>query len=618
MFRVRLLLATAVVGLVAVSAAAATPFGPTGQLAITPAPAFTPAEQYAFAGADWITTAGGLTDNRYSTLNQVNATNVSTLKVAWHTKLGFTPGKTEAQQGNAVVYKGVMYINSGAGRVYAMDAVTGAILWQRAAPPLDVTPLFAENRGLALGDGKVYMGGLDGVVYAIDQTTGNLVWKHEYGSGGVATGYFSTAPTLYYHGMVIQGISGGDWGARAYVLALDAKTGRELWRWYTVPSPGQAGSGTWPLGGWQKGGGAIWISSSVDPSLGLIYFVTGNPVPYNGRQPGQNLYTDAIVALHEDDGSLAWDFQTVHHDIWDYDVTNPPVIFDATINGKLSHGIATASKTGWVYILDRATGEPLLPIVEKKVPQIAKKDPGHDYANLWPTQPIVQGDAFVDQCAHKKDYKKLAPDGKPYIIGCIFTPYPQKGRSFVAWTPSSAVDWPPSGYNPTTHYEYMCATDGPGTALGAIPRKQQKYIPGDVFAVVGANFGSAKTPSYGNISAMDVTTNKLAWQIKGKAQGWPTPCYSGILTTAGNLVLAGHTLGIPGQNGTAPDPKGGGTLSAYNATTGASLWNSEQLDGGAGAPSMTYSVNGKQYISIFAGGGGSGKKGDSIYTWALP
>jgi quinohemoprotein ethanol dehydrogenase len=153
MFRVRLLLATAVVGLVAVSAAAATPFGPTGQLAITPAPAFTPAEQYAFAGADWITTAGGLTDNRYSTLNQVNATNVSTLKVAWHTKLGFTPGKTEAQQGNAVVYKGVMYINSGAGRVYAMDAVTGAILWQRAAPPLDVTPLFAENRGLALGDG---------------------------------------------------------------------------------------------------------------------------------------------------------------------------------------------------------------------------------------------------------------------------------------------------------------------------------------------------------------------------------------------------------------------------------------------------------------------------------
>jgi quinohemoprotein ethanol dehydrogenase len=595
------------ISVLAVGPAGATPHGERVSRDIPLAPAFSAAEQYAYGGADWITPSGGLTDDRFSNLNQINAGNITSVKLAWHTKLGFKPGASEAQEGNAVVYKGVMYEVTGLGKVFALDAVTGTVLWKFEPPALGVTPLLANNRGVALGDGKVYTGALDGIEYALDQRTGAVVWKHAYGPGGVASGYFSTAPPLYYNGMIIQGISGGDWGARAYVLALNAKTGREIWRWYTVPAPGEAGSGTWPLGEWQKGGGAIWISSSVDPSLGLIYFVTGNPVPYNGRGPGTNLFTDAIVALHQDDGSLAWYYQTVHHDIWDYDVTNAPVLFDANVNGKVSRGIATASKTGWVYILDRETGVPLLPIPEKKVPQISKKDPGHGYANLWPTQPYPQGDAFVDQCAHKKDYKKLAPDGKPYIIGCIFTPFPTKDRSFVAWTPSSAVDWPPSGYNPTTHYEYMCATDGPGTALGAIPRKQQKWIPGDVFAVVGANFGSAKNPSFGNVSAIDVTSNKVVWQVKGKAEGWPTACYSGILTTAGNLVFAGHT-----------GDKTGGSITAYNATSGVKLWDSEKLDGGANSPSITYSVNGKQYISIFAGGGGAGKKSDSIYTWALP
>jgi quinohemoprotein ethanol dehydrogenase len=606
MFSVRLLLATAL-GLVAVSAASATPLGPTGKLAISPAPAFTPTEQYAWAGADWITTAGGLTDNRYSTLAQINSANISAMKPAWHTKLGFKPKQTESAQGNAVVYKGVMYLPTGFGRVYALDAATGAILWKFVPElPAGLKPLIGANRGVALGDGKVYVSLLDGNLYALDQLTGAVVWRHEYGPGGVTTGYFTTAPTLYYNGMIIQGISGGDWGARSYALALDAKTGREIWRWYTVPAPGEQGSGTWPLGEWQKGGGAIWISSSVDPSLGLIYFVTGNPVPYNGRGPGMNLFTDAIVALHVDDGTLAWYYQTVHHDIWDYDVTNPPVLFDAMVAGVFSRGIATASKTGWVYILDRLTGKPLLPIPEKPAPQLPKKDPMRSYANLWPTQPYPEGDAFVDQCAHKKDYKPLAPDGKPYIIGCIFTPFPTKKSSFVAWVPSSAVDWPPSGYNPNTHFEYMCATEG-GSALGAIPRKQQKWIPGDVFSVVGANFGSAKTTPHGNISAIDVTTNELAWQVKGKAQGWPTACYSGILTTAGNLVFAAHTGG-----------KNGGSLSAYEANTGKPVWDSEQLDGGGSAPSVTYSVNGKQYISIFAGGTGAGKQNDTVYAWALP
>jgi quinohemoprotein ethanol dehydrogenase len=601
----------AAISLLAVGPPAPTPPRKAVLQNIPLAPAFTPGELYAYAGADWITAAGGLTDDRYSTLSQITSSNVANLKLVWHTRLGFIPAKSEAAEGNAIVYKGVMYLVTGVGRVYALDAATGAIIWRFVPHPLpaESVSLLAANRGPALGDGKVYVGLLDGSVYALDQRTGAVVWRHEYGPGGAAKGYFSTAPTLYYNGMVIQVLSGGDWGRRGSALALDAKTGKELWRWYPVPSPGEPGSDTWPPGEWKKGGGGIWINPSVDPSLGLIYVVTGNPVPFNGRGPGQNLFANSIVALHANDGRMAWYYQMVHHDIWDYDVTNPPVIFDATINGRLRHGIATASKTGWVYILDRATGQPLLPIPERRVPQLNRKDKMRSYVNAWPTQPEPQGDAFVDQCAHRSDYERLAPDGKPYIIGCIFTPWPNQKSSFYARVPSYAVSWPPSAYNPNTHFEYLCATDGAGPSFGAIPKIKQKWIPGDSFAVVGATFGGgAKHQPVGNVSAIDVTTNKLAWQVKGPSQGWPTPCFSGILTTAGGIVVAGHT-----------GDSNGGSLSAYDARTGTKVWDSEQLDGGANAPSVTYSVNGEQHISIFAGGGGSGgKPSDSVYTWTLP
>ena len=191
----------AAISLLAVGPAAATPPRKGAPQDIPLARAFTPSEQYTHAGADWITAAGGLTDDRYSTLNKITSSNVGDLELAWHTKLGFTPAAAEAAEGNAVVYKGVMYLVTGMGRVYALNAATGAIMWTFVPPPFpdrsNSDSLLAANRGPALGDGKVYVGLLDGSVYALDQRTGAVVWRHKYGPGGAAKGYFSTAPTVY-------------------------------------------------------------------------------------------------------------------------------------------------------------------------------------------------------------------------------------------------------------------------------------------------------------------------------------------------------------------------------------------------------------------------------------
>jgi PQQ-dependent dehydrogenase (methanol/ethanol family) len=607
-----MVLAAPVAALAAVAIAAAVTGSSRARTEITPAPAFGIGDLNAYGGDDWLNTTGGIKANRYSTLTQINKANVGTLKVAWQTKLGL-PAKVVAgtsEEAGAVAYKGTLYIPDGTSAVYAMDGATGSVLWKY--DPKLKTPALA-NRGVAIGDGRVYLGRGDAAVVALDQLTGKLLWQTQLGV--VSGGYSFTSAPVYYNGMVIEGMSGGDGGARSFAVALDAKTGMELWRWYVAAGPGEVGSGTWTGNEWQHGG-AIWIYPSIDPDLGLLYLVTGNPVPWNGRGPGDNLWTDSIVALHLQNGQFAWGFQTVHHDIWDYDVTQAPIIFDATINGALKHGVAVPSKTGWVYILDRATGQPLLGIPEKKVPQFKSGSPQATYANLSPTQPYPVGDAFAGQCSTRKEWPKPAPDGKPYGVGCIFTPYAvSKTGSFVAWKPAAAVDWPPSAYDPQTNFAYLCTTQGPGGGLGAIPKAQQLLFPGGNW--IGANFGGGSTEAaQGQVVAMNLATNKVAW----RGAMWPAPCYSGILTTAGGLVFAGQSESKAGKGILGPTKKSSAVLTAFDAATGKVLWNSDHLAAGANAPSITYTVNGKQYVAIFVGGNNlfGSKTGDSIYAFALP
>ena len=352
---------------------------------------------------------GGLNDNRDSTLTQVNSSNVSNFISPTRVRSP-VPAKVAAalpEEGTSVAYKGVVYVPNSLNMIQAIDGTTGKTLWTYVPQndSLAGAPLVGTVRGISVADGKVFEGQTDGDVVAVDQTTGHVIWQKKVGDpiDGIS---FSSAP-VYYNGLIIEGATGGDNGGRSFAVALDAKTGDEVWRWYVSPGPGELGFGSWTGQEWQTGGGAIWIYPSIDTQSGLLYLVTGNPVPWVSRGPGANYWTDSVVALNVSNGQFAWGYQTVHHDIWDYDVTNPPVLFDLSYNGVPTPAMGVASKTGWVYLLNRLTGKPILGVPEKKVPQL--KGAAATYENLSKTQPYPVGQPFTRQCNTRKDWPERHP-----------------------------------------------------------------------------------------------------------------------------------------------------------------------------------------------------------------
>ena len=570
-----------------------------------PAPAFSASQLVAASGDDWVGWNGNVYNQRYSTLNDINASNVRNLKVAWARNLTIPGLKAKAgplgvfAEQQPVVYQGTMYMPDACGNVWAMDATSGERIWvHRAKFPKGLTPLL-PSRGVAMGDGKVYIGLGDASITALNQATGRQVWKNvvaDWKNGY----YFTNAPT-YFKGNIITGISGGDSGSRGFIISLNAKTGKENWRFYVIPDKkGEPGFWTWPKPKAFLGGGAMWNTMSVDPALNQVYIVTGNPIPYSGviRGPGKELFTDSILSLNAKTGKLRWYYQTTHHDLWDYDATNPTVLFD--LNGKKA--LAHAGKTGWVYILNRKNGKPLYGIPEVKVPQLKS-------VNTHATQPIPNGDSFSRQCATKRAYAgKKAPDGKPYQkVGCLYTPYDDTG--FVAFAPAAlgGANWPPSAYSPDTGFMYICSKDSE-SAWRAVPAEDQKLQAlGDFSQIEGLTPGEGvNVPSRGRLVAMNMRNNRLVWSVK-----WPTICYSGVTATAGNLIFTGTNEG---------------RLRAYNARTGRFIWQSPELKGGVNAPVVTYKVNDKQYVAVFAGGNGiaslfGGSKpnySSRFYAFALP
>ena len=363
------------------------------------------------AGSQWSIVGGDWHNSRYSTLGRVNPETVSRLGGAW-TSQKFDAGSSRA---TPVVKDGVMFVTAGSA-VYALNARTGESLWQHGQrpagggrrggappPPQGATspPQGAPSKeGVALGEGLVFAGLADAQVIALKEKTGELAWSQYIGDTPAVRGQAAVGAPTYASGLVFVGLN-ADRGFRGQAVALDAKTGRQVWKFYVVPGPGEPGHETWPKDNdsWKTGGGAIWLMGAADPDLGLIYFVTGNGVPQHGGEvrAGDNLYLCSVIALEMKTGKLRWHYQAIRHDIWEADLSIPPVLYDTQVAGRSRKGVAVMRGDGYLFLLDRENGKPLMPIEDRPVPQ----DASVKTAALQPFP--VGADRVLPDCSEWRD-----------------------------------------------------------------------------------------------------------------------------------------------------------------------------------------------------------------------
>jgi quinohemoprotein ethanol dehydrogenase len=522
-------------------------------LAVVLAAALGAAPQPAAAG--W-PAVNGADNQRFSPLKQINAGNVAKLGAAQIIE-GIAPATAPR---SAPVVDGGMMIVMSVRYVYAVDLATGKIAWKA-----DVGG-GPSRGGLAVGGGMVFVGAIAGepILAAINEKTGEVLWKAPLApASGEPTGQASGAP-LYADGVVSIGTN-ADYGYRGQVVAFDAKTGKEAWRFYVAPSPGQPGSETWPSNNnaWLHGGGAVWLDGVYDAKQGVQVYVTGNAVPQYGGEyrPGDNLYTDSIVALDNKTGKVRWYYQMVHHDIWEADIAEAPVLFDATVNGKARKGVGAMRTDGHLFMVDRTTGKPLGPVEERPVPQDA-------YQKTAKTQPYpVGGEAVLPDC----DYWKTQPLPAGFQLGCFFQAAPVDRQDLLA--PVYGMRSTPMAYSPQTRFFY--ATGNAGLQWFRRSQDPDFFSLGFSGRVPGAN-----KLGYGVLAAIDTKTGKLAWQ-----QHFTGARPNGAMATAGGLVFQSLS---------------NGELQAYDASTGKLLWNFEI--GGAGSPPVAFEQGRQEYIATVSNG----------------
>ena len=549
------------------------------------------AQRAAPSSANWTLHNLDLAGTRYSTLDQINTRNVKTLVPRWLFQYGVIDGVSN--QTTPVVVDGTMYVTDPRGSVYALDAADGRFLWS-----YDVTDLIGggrregyvfRNRGVCYADGVVYTAA-GSFLFALDAKTGKPVpgfgkngqasvildvIKERYPdvTAAISLGYwFTTAPQIY-NGVIYIGstrseshIPGG------HVLAVDAGTGKVLWHFNTIPQDekdqGWAAAGPTWVGG-ERNGGGIWETLSIDPELNLVYAAVGNPFGDSTKRAGTNLFTSSILALTLDTGTLKWYFQQTHHDVWDYDSGNQPILFDMQTGGRRVRALAEASKNGFLYILDRETGKPVHTVKEVSVPTVTSRP----NEQPWPTQPIpysatgkmmnVSPVEPIDIPAQQLAAAKPVP---------MFTP-PGPNQIRAPGTEGGA-NYGPISYSARTHLLYVNAVDGP----------------------IGAG-----RPAKGYFSAWDPTTGDRAWQQV--FDGWGQ---AGSVVTAGDVVFAGS-----GSN-TA------GYFYAFDAKSGDILWKFNTGAGVFASPSV-YMVNGEEFVTVASGGGDRGRRGgDLVLSFALP
>jgi alcohol dehydrogenase (cytochrome c) len=501
---------------------------------------------------NWISYSGTLFNQRYSPLTQITPANVKNLDLQWV----WQSKSLEKFEATALVVDGVLYTLQGPPvqgvyEVVALDAVTGRPFWTLEYRPLIEarTCCGRVSRGLAILGDTLYMGTIDAHLVAIDARTGKIVWDVVAAKIGekVTEKYAITHAPVVVKDKIIVGMAGGDLGVRGYIAAFDAKTGREVWRFYTIPGKGEPGNETWSGNSWQTGGAGVWNSGAYDAETNLVYFGTGNPAPdWDGRERlGDNLYSDSVVALDADTGKLKWHYQFTPHDEVDYDSTQVPVLVDMQWQGRLRKVMLWANRNGLAYVLDRTTGEFLL---------------GRPYVKVnWM-------DGFD-------------PKGRPIRIpGQIPTPQ----GTLIMPTVLGATNWAPPSYSPRTGLFYVSLWENTGTVAVEGGRPRAAGIPN------GTPMGQATlTPNlkkeeegYGAVRAFDPKTLEKKWEFKMNDITW-----GGVLTTASDVLFSGGKEGY---------------FFALDARTGDLLWK-VALGGQVNSGPMTYSVNGKQYVTVAAG-----------------
>ena len=526
--------------------------------ALVAAPAFAqPVDtaRIAAGGAnDWLTYHGSYKSYHYSALSQINADNVKDLSVAWI----HVPGhSTRGLQSMPLVADGVLYYTGSYSRVFALDGATGKVLWSYF-PELDDALVARQthspyNRGLAMGEGKVYVGTVDGRLIALDMKTGKVAWDSKLQDSQKLTVGFTGAP-LYAKGKVIIGSQGGEWPGRGPIYGVDAATGKVSWTFLTV-APDDASKKTWGNDSWRTGGGGGWMPGTYDSDTNTVWWGTANPAPLydwsgadymtKGARPGDNLYTSSVIALDIDTGKLKFYHQENPHDAWDFDSAVGEFVSIDRDGKKL---MVHPNKGGFIFVYDRADAK---------------------IENVWPI-------------AHAINYVKTIDPKTGELIGRRdFT----AGKVSEPLCPhiSGGVSWNSGSYNPDTGLYYKL---GQEWCMTLEVQKTTPVTEPQVQLNIGADFKIAAPPGgeiYGHLDARDPVTGALKWEVR-----YPEPAMASVLSTGGNLVFVPDSRGI---------------VHAYNAQTGAELWNHNDGVGHQGGI-VSYAAGGKQYIAVVAGFGG--------------
>jgi len=549
------------------------------------------------ANVNWLHYGNDLANTRFQDVDQINPSNVAILKPAWVFHTGVLDPLAELQV-SPIVVDGRMFVTDGHDDVFALNAATGDLIWSykpfetgdTLAPIEEMTVCCGRNnKGVAYGDGKVFYGRLDDVVVALDAGTGAVVWKAKVADFHNKSA-INNAPQ-FVNGRVIISISGGEFEIRGQVFSLDASTGAIIWHFATTDPDSYSGDS------YLRGGAAVWNPAAIDAALGLVYLVTGNAAPdiLGQHRVGDNVFATSLVALKLENGEPVWHFQEVHHDIWDYDSAQPPLLFGANALGH-------CSKNGQYYILDRATGTPIFPVTELPVPK------GPTFQHAAPTQPYSAVEPLTPLTF-------VEPNDTGLPAAPQYTP-PGEQEFVMVPGDDGGCEWNPAAYSPRTNFIYYGTRYEP-TSFKTKPNNTD-VIPtptGDLH--LGSRFTN-KVPGshpFGLFGATSASTGRIVWKIRV-----PLPAKSG-LTVAGDLVFFGE---------------GNGKFHAAHAVTGAILFTFDPSSsnipnvGGAAASPVAYVAGGREFV-VYAFGGNvpdrnnftivdpdSGKVGDAIIAFALP